>query len=190
MEHAEDRGALWFWSSVLRTMAALTWRSFGAEPRKFVWGGFLGSLGTMLLANLAQLAVVLGFLIVTITVHAIFAPSEPVDRAQLLQGWVVGPYYFMIYGSQALVLFWVARRVARRMPGKELTSGLAYFAIMCVLGTVSGAVLFELDAHGIKPPSGEHWFPSMSALSCFAINAAAFIVSVAGALSARTTRNA
>jgi len=185
MEHARVRGALWFWSSLLRTMAALTWRSFAVEPRKFIWGGFLASLRAMVLANLAQLAVVLGFLIVTIAGHAIFGPPGPVDRAQFLRGWVVWPYYGAIWGAPAWVLYRAGRWAAGRMPGKELTAGLAFFGMTCVLGTISGAALLELDAHGIRTPSGEHWYPSMGILALTSINAAAFIVSLAGAVSAR-----
>ena len=36
MEHARDRGALWFWTNVLRTASALVWRTFMSEPGKFL----------------------------------------------------------------------------------------------------------------------------------------------------------
>jgi len=76
MEHAHVRGALWFWSSLLRTMAALLLRSFAVEPRKFARIGFLGALRVLAFGNLAQIAAVLGFSVMIGFAYGLFGAPD------------------------------------------------------------------------------------------------------------------
>lgn len=185
MEHARVRGALWYWSSVLRTMTALTWRSFAAEPRKFIWGGLRGSLRAMLFEILAECAAVFGFMLAALLVHSLFGPPGPQNWSQILRGWVLWPYYAAIWGAPAFALYRVGRWVARRTPGEELTAGLAFFVIQCILSAFLAIPFLLLDAHGIKTPSGQSWFPAMGQFSWAASNSGAFFLTLAGAMSAR-----
>ena len=172
MEHARVRGALWFWSSLLRTMAALLLRSFAVEPRKFAWIGFLGALRVMGLGSLAALAAVLGFSVTIGFTYGLFGPPRSPN-------WPLRLADLMIYGAPALVLYRTSRWAARRAPGRELTAGLTLFAELAMLGALSS----------VFPTVGSwvgSWVPSLNGLSVFAADGGALVLSLAGATSARS----
>jgi len=163
-ESAAHHGGLWFWSHVLRTAGAMMWQTFIANPGTFLKVGFLGSLRAYILANLAQLAAVFGFMIIAGVGHAIFGPPGPLRWPNIIRGWVLWLYYLAIFAAPVLAMHRAGQWAARKVPGAEVTAGLVVLAALLVFGTAASFAIVALDRHGLQETGSlrQIWFPWLS----------------------------
>ncbi|HWC95943.1 MAG TPA: hypothetical protein VG456_04320 [Candidatus Sulfopaludibacter sp.] len=102
-ERSHARGAIWFWSSLLRTALSLLWHSVVEQPRTLARVGLMG-LGVDIAASLGM---------------------------AFLSGMIffVLHWTWLITVSQLLISFGVGRALARWAPGRELAACVAYAII-------------------------------------------------------------
>ena len=121
MEDAAERGPIWFWSSVFRTVFARVWSDFAESP------GFMVSLA--LRGWLYSTWLMVG------TLFLLILPMFIVVALGMLAGYWVRPLHW--HPSQTLVTaviaqvwmgwceFQTGRWIARRAPGRELAAGIS-----------------------------------------------------------------
>jgi hypothetical protein len=183
MESAARRGGFWFWSRVLRTAAALLWSGFMAEPFHLLKLGFTGSFLAIVVSNLAQACVVTVTIGVVGIAHTAFAYGQPLDWGRIFQnGMIRWGYYALLFGLPLVCMFWVGRWVARRVPGREVIGGAVLIVGQCVLSTLGAVLVSVLDAHGIKPPSGDWHSPADVVTLTVTGNAGGLVANMAGAI--------
>ncbi len=106
VEEASSRGALWFWSSVLRTACSHLWRDLSASPLRMVGLAFWGVLATWFFSALFAMAII----VVRMSIASWEKPLLLVlacTAAPLLAGW----------------------KVARRSGGRDLSAAFAVVAL-------------------------------------------------------------
>jgi hypothetical protein len=140
MEEAAARGVAWFWSSVLRTAAALLWRDVAENPARVTGLAFLG------------LAVYIGIdlLHAGLSGAAFFgvamASGPPLHLNSI--GWKI--WFAAPIPVSSLLIGWM---LARWAPGRELAACVA-FAIL-------------VSIYNLVPPLGDNG--AFSALLCILI---------------------
>ena len=110
VEEASSRGALWFWSGVLRTAGSHFWRGLSASPRCMVGLAFWGVLATWFFSALFAMAII----VVRMSIASWEKPLLLVlacTAAPLLAGW----------------------KVARRSGGRDLPAAFAVVALHSAL---------------------------------------------------------
>lgn len=185
IEHRGGRGSLWFWTSVLRTAAALLWRSLAAEPWRILKVGLRGWLIALSLGTLAQGSVIVVTFGSLGILYSSFGTRE-LNWSHIFENWAIrGTYYVSLFGLPILTNCFAGRWTARRAAGLELPAGFSLAFVQFALYVVMDAVVVILDSHGIKPPSGS-WSPPADVLPfIFAGNFAALLASIAGAIQVR-----
>jgi hypothetical protein len=146
-ETAADRGAVWFWSAVLRTAASLLWRDIAERPARLTGLAFLGLaiyIGIdLLFAGLSGFAFGLTAMA---TGHSAHLDSI---------GWKLWFALRVLVGS-----VFVGRILARWAPGRELSACVVYAILASIyhLGPTLGHndVLIALSCIVIAP-AGAAW---------------------------------
>ncbi len=174
METGGDHGSVWFWSRVLQTAGAMLWQSFTGEPWKVLKIGFLGSLGTYVLASLAELAGMGGVVAAWAWIRGIFRPLEQPELEPLLHGWI---FYFATFSPTVLVMFLAGRWAARKAPGNELNASLMLIALLV-------AISIPINTAILRATGG---YPSADMMRLqFVTNIAGLIAIFFGGVSVRT----
>lgn len=112
-EESSARGALWFWSSVLRTACSHFWRDLSASPWRMVGLAFWGFLAHLVLCSSVVLA--------TVYWHRAWMTAG--YRSAMLPSWG----YEIIFSTA--VPFLVGWMLARRAEVRELA---AVFSVACL----------------------------------------------------------
>jgi len=125
MEDTTDRGPVWFWSCVLRTVLWRVWGDFAASPG-FMVGlalrGFLYELWLTLGISwlFSVFIMVPGILLAGFFAHELhWHPSWLIHFPTQILGAVIGQTWI------GWCDFQTGRWIARRAPGRELTAGIA-----------------------------------------------------------------
>jgi hypothetical protein len=121
-ESAATRGELWFWASVVRTTASLSWHGITAGPRRMFGLAFRG----LLLAFLTQVWFVGAASMAVLAYRSLTSQTTGTGvvagglSAWNLMGWMWADFY-------------VGRWMARRAPGRELSAWLALSMLQFVI---------------------------------------------------------
>jgi hypothetical protein len=125
---------VWFWASILSTMAALLWRDVVSDPRRMTRLAVIGYLYQFLLLAAAFL-----LLAVALVIGVLVAGALGVIDAQhppAIQNWsIAGPLSWVL---AMIVQFVVGRWLAKRSPGQELAPCL----MQVILGYIVAAVVW------------------------------------------------
>jgi hypothetical protein len=117
-EEAATRGAVWFWSGILRTAASLLWRGVAENPVRVTGVAFIG----------LAVDVVTSLLLAGLSGVAFFVAAWSGHPAQLSSiWWIIG-----LDAPPLLMLLLIGRMLARWAPGRELSACLAY----AILGSI------------------------------------------------------
>ena len=131
MEETAPRGALWFWSGVLRIMASLLWNGIAENPGRIAGVALIG------VAVEAVASMVLAYLAGAVFIHAALSGH----------GIQSNPAEFMVAleASVLLISVFVGRVLARLSPGQELSACLAF----AILGSLLTLGLLFISARGL-----------------------------------------
>ena len=131
MENAAHRGALWFWTGVLRTAFSMMWRDVTANPGRMV--------------RLAGGAFLLGLALTFVGFLVIIPLTMVLSSAGVQDGKVYSSWPFTVASvlvAMILVPLQQGRWLARRAPGHELVPCLALAIISAVLTVITTAFGF------------------------------------------------
>lgn len=121
LEDATNRGHLWFWSCVLRTLLSRIWADFAETPGFMVTLALRGLLYEFWLMVGTFFLIVIGVSIILVPVALLgsfrnqihWHPLPPALSALMAQVWI------------GWCQFQAGRWIARRAPGKELAAGIS-----------------------------------------------------------------
>lgn len=121
-ERSADRGAVWFWSSVLRAAAGLLWRDVAEHPARLTVLALLG------------IAVYVGIVLLFIGLDVVaffiaFYSGHHVQTGSL--GWKVW-FAAPVWVSAVLI----GRMLARWAPGRELAACVVYAVLVSIYNLV------------------------------------------------------
>jgi hypothetical protein len=133
VEEASSRGAVWFWSGIVRIAASLLWRGVAENPLRLAGVVFIGLavdvLASLLVAALSGLV----FFFVARSGHPLQGNSV---------WWTIG-----LDAPTLFLSLWIGRMLARWAPGRELSACLAYW----ILGSLFSLVMMFVDPGGLGP---------------------------------------
>jgi hypothetical protein len=111
-EQARVHGTVWFWASLLRTTAALGWRTFQEMPGQVIWLAFYGTVvqtaylfGVMLAFIVGTAGVFVGAMALGVDTERMLAAGIYVVVVELLFSFAV---MSILYGK------WLSRRASQR----------------------------------------------------------------------------
>ncbi|MDR3698270.1 MAG: hypothetical protein P4L56_01465 [Candidatus Sulfopaludibacter sp.] len=148
-EEAAARGAVWFWSGVIRTAASLLWREVADNPVRVCGVALVGFAGYIVLDLLfAGLSGVAFFVVAYRSGHSFQLSSLP------WRIWFLAPVL--------LIPLATGRMLARFAPGREAAVCLGYAIAALAFGCVSmmvapGSIGFLSDAPQILVLAGAAW---------------------------------
>jgi hypothetical protein len=125
LEEAEARGQLWFWSSVLRTVASRIVNDFRRRPFAMMGVGIAGclrNLAFVIAVTAASLIFVLLNHWLPVMVNVAPPGSPPLIEPRWHPNWTVDVLL-------AVWLFQCGRWAARKMPGFEVAAGVSIAAV-------------------------------------------------------------
>jgi len=144
-ESAATRGEAWFWLSVARTAASISWRGVAEDPRD-MFGlavrAWLVSLGLTLLVLLIGL-LLLGLWLGATAVWNNYSVGAGAG------GLGVAAWLAVVTALMSLCQFQVGRWIARRAPGREMSACLAFTMLQCAIEYPF--VLTVMKADGVAP---------------------------------------
>jgi hypothetical protein len=127
-EGAAARGAVWFWTGVLRTAASLLWRGLAERPARVA-----GVAAASLAISVALWLLVAGLSVVAL-VAAHIKSGHPVEVVSI-------GYSIWFFVPALLIPLLTGRLLARWAPGREMSACLAY-AIICSICCFISIALF------------------------------------------------
>ena len=131
-EQAAARGAVWFWSRVLRTAASITWRGVAEDPIHITGVAFTGFVAGLVPVTL--FGIVFGIVLIIVGFH-----PNPIDYGSV--GWLI-PVYALYWVTS----LWIGRKLARWAPDREIAVCLAYALISLAIAFLSSIFLTSILA--------------------------------------------
>lgn len=122
-ERVVRRGRIWFWTCVVGTAASQIWRGVSENPTRVTRAALLG----------AFLDVVAGYGFAALNGLVVFsvgmlAGTEALDSL---------PMKVWYHGQMQIVVFFLGRLVASRLPGREIAGSLIYILLAAVLSHIT-----------------------------------------------------
>jgi hypothetical protein len=173
LEEAGERGGVWFWSSVFRTLAGCVWRDVRESPRKLIWLGVRGYFENLVALWLYAFCFGLATLPLLMLIGwLIHVQSPPVQW-----GWPIGLLTVWVTGRRS------GRSLSRRAPDRKLAACVMFFLVYLLLPIPMGIVIEQF------------WTPSSSQLPSFSwmypfVQLVFWVALVYGALRAKSTKPA
>jgi hypothetical protein len=148
MEDADERGPVWFWSCVLRTLLSRIWSDFAESP------GFM--VGLTLRGVLYSLWLVVGS--ICILVAAAYLVAFVASQLDWRPSWHLSPSAQILVALIAQVwIGWIEFKtgswIAHRAPGREFAAGIAACLAPMAFPMLSSFMLAEINRFATLLPS-------------------------------------